>query len=70
MDRKPANEELALPRPGCGSQSTDTDLLLQLIQHLDCRVSEEELHAIEAEKQLARQMNAVLPTAADAPAPS
>src|SRR5216684_4229381 len=46
------------------------DLLLQLMQHLDCRVSEEQLRAIEAEKQLARQMSAVLPDAARAQAPS
>jgi CRP-like cAMP-binding protein len=32
----------------------NTDLLLQLMQHLDCRVSEEELRAIAAEKQLAQ----------------
>jgi CRP-like cAMP-binding protein len=37
----------------------NTDLLLQLMQHLDCRVSEEELRAINAEKQLARRMGAV-----------
>src|SRR6202165_5932271 len=36
----------------------NTDLLLQLMQHLDCRVSEEELHAIAAEKQLARRVSA------------
>jgi CRP-like cAMP-binding protein len=36
----------------------NTDLLLQLMQHLDCRVSEEELRAIAAEKQLARQVSA------------
>src|ERR1700681_2574811 len=36
----------------------NTDLLLQLMQHLDCRVSEEELRAIAAEKQLARRVSA------------
>jgi len=48
----------------------NTDLLLQLMQHLDCRVSEEELRAIEAEKQLARQMGAVKPEAAGPQMPS
>jgi CRP-like cAMP-binding protein len=48
----------------------NTDLLVQLMQHLDCRVSEEELRAIEAEKQLARKMGAVLPTTARAQQPS
>jgi len=42
----------------------NTDLLLQLMQHLDCRVSEEELRAIAAEKQLARQVSVALPGAA------
>src|ERR1700686_1326722 len=42
----------------------NTELLLQLMQHLDCRVSEEELRAIEVEKKLARQMSAMLPEAA------
>jgi len=44
----------------------NTDLLLQLMQHLDCRVSEEELRAIAAEKQLARKMSSVDPQAARA----
>ena len=48
----------------------NTDLLLQLMQHLDCRVSEEELRAIEAEKHLARQMSAVRPDTASAQMPS
>jgi len=39
----------------------NTDLLLQLMQHLDCRISDEQLRAIEAEKQLARQMSATIP---------
>jgi CRP-like cAMP-binding protein len=42
----------------------NTDLLLQLMQHLDCRVSEEELRAIEAEKGLARKMSSVAPEVA------
>jgi CRP-like cAMP-binding protein len=45
----------------------NTDLLLQLMQHLDCRISDEKLRAIEAEKQLARQMSAVRPDVASAP---
>jgi CRP-like cAMP-binding protein len=44
----------------------NTDLLLQLMQHLDCRVSEEELRAIAAEKELARKMSSVDPEAARA----
>ena len=44
----------------------NTDLLLQLMQHLDCRVSEEELRAIAAEKQLARQLSVAIPEAARA----
>jgi CRP-like cAMP-binding protein len=32
----------------------NTDLLLRLMQHLDCRISDEELRAIAAEKQLAQ----------------
>jgi CRP-like cAMP-binding protein len=48
----------------------NTDLLLQLMQHLDCRVSEEELRAIAAEKQLGRKMGAVIPAAARAETPS
>jgi len=47
----------------------NTDLLLQLMQHLDCRVSEEELRAIAAEKQLSRKMNSVDPKAASAVEP-
>src|SRR5258708_4132945 len=47
----------------------NTDLLLQLMQHLDCRVSEEELRAIAAEKQLLRKMNSVDPKAASAVEP-
>jgi hypothetical protein len=48
----------------------NTDLLLQLMQHLDCRVSEEELRAIAVEKQLARQMGAAIPESARARTPS
>src|ERR1700687_2316393 len=33
----------------------NTDLLLQLMQHLDCRISDEQLRAIAAEQQLAQQ---------------
>src|SRR6266851_7350429 len=39
----------------------NTDLLLRLMQHLDCRVSEEELRAIAAEKQLAQQVSVAIP---------
>jgi CRP-like cAMP-binding protein len=39
----------------------NTDLLLQLMKHLDYRVSEEELRAIAAEKQVARQVSAAIP---------
>ena len=35
----------------------NTDLLLQLMQHLDCRISDEQLRAIAAEKELARQVS-------------
>ena len=42
----------------------NTDLLLQLMHHLDCRVSEEELRAIAAEKKLSRQVSAAIPAAA------
>jgi len=38
----------------------NTDLLLQLMQHLDCRISDEELRAIAAEKQLAQQVSAAI----------
>jgi CRP-like cAMP-binding protein len=47
----------------------NTDLLVQLMQHLDCRVSEEELRAIAAEKQLARQVGAAPPEAIRAQTP-
>jgi CRP-like cAMP-binding protein len=45
----------------------NTDLLLQLMHHLDCRVSEEELRAIAAEKKLARQVSAAIPAAVREP---
>ncbi len=41
----------------------NTDLLLQLMQHLDCRISDEELRAIAAEKQLAQEVSAAIPAA-------
>jgi len=34
----------------------NTDLLIHLMEHLDCRVSREELRAFEAEKDLANQI--------------
>jgi len=39
----------------------NTDLLLRLMQHLDCRISDEELRAIAAEKQLAQQVSVAIP---------
>jgi CRP-like cAMP-binding protein len=39
----------------------NTDLLLQLMKHLDYRISDEELRAIAAEKQLAQQVSAAIP---------
>ena len=39
----------------------NTELLLKLMQHLDVRVSDEELRAIAAEKELARQLSVVKP---------
>jgi hypothetical protein len=33
------------------------------MEHLDCRISEEEVRAIAAEKQLARQLSAAIPAA-------
>jgi CRP-like cAMP-binding protein len=42
----------------------NTDLLLQLMQHLDCRISDEDLRAIAAEKQLAQQISAAIPATA------
>src|SRR5262249_20757423 len=37
----------------------NTELLLKLMQHLDVRISDEELRAIAAEKKLARQLSMV-----------
>jgi len=42
----------------------NTDLVLQLMRHLECRVSEEEIRAITAEKDLAEQLASVDPTKA------
>ena len=39
----------------------NTELLLKLMRHLDVRISDEELRAIAAEKELARQLSAVRP---------
>lgn len=39
----------------------NTDRLLHLMQHLDCRISDEELRAIAAEKKLAQQVSAAIP---------
>ena len=41
----------------------NTDLVIQLMQHLECRISEEELRAIAAEHNLAEQLEAVNPLA-------
>jgi len=46
----------------------NTDLLLKLMQHLDVRISDEEVRAIAAEKELARQLSAGLPAKARAQA--
>lgn len=42
----------------------NTELLLRLMQHLDCRVSEEEVRAIAAEQRLARQIGVIPPAEA------
>jgi hypothetical protein len=39
----------------------NTDLLLKLMQHLDCLISDEELRAVAAEKHLAQQVRAAIP---------
>src|SRR5258705_769302 len=39
----------------------NTELLLKLMQHLDVRISDEELRAIAAEKQLSRQLSTPSP---------
>ena len=41
----------------------NTDLLIQLMKHSDCRVSEEEIRAITVEKELAAQISTVKPGA-------
>jgi uncharacterized membrane protein len=41
----------------------NTDLMIQLMKHLECRVSEEELRAITAEKEIAAKLEAVDPLA-------
>jgi len=41
----------------------NTDLIIQLMKHLECRVSEEELRAITAEKEIAEKLEAVDPLA-------
>jgi len=41
----------------------NTDLLLQLMSHLGCRISEEELRALKAERQLADAIAAIDPLA-------
>jgi len=43
----------------------NTDLLIQLMKHLDCRVSEEELRAITAEKDLGEKVSQVEKKAAE-----
>jgi len=48
----------------------NTDLLLQLMRHLDCRISDEELRAIAAEKELARQVSSIDPDTARDQMPS
>lgn len=42
-----------------------TDLLIQLMQHLDCRVSQEEIRALSAEKDLASRIEVQGPSSAD-----
>lgn len=41
----------------------NTDLVLQLMKHLECRVSDEELRALAAEKDMADKLEAVSATA-------
>ena len=43
----------------------NTDLTLQLMRHLECRVTEEELRALTAEKDLANKLETVAPADAD-----
>lgn len=41
----------------------NTDLMIQLMRHLECRISEEELRSIVAEKEIADKLEAVDPAA-------
>jgi uncharacterized membrane protein len=41
----------------------NTGLLLQLMRHLECRISEEELRALASEKELADRISAIDPSA-------
>ena len=41
----------------------NTDLLIQLMRHLECKISEEELRALSAERQLADKLEAAKPSA-------
>jgi uncharacterized membrane protein len=41
----------------------NTTLLLHLMQHVDCRITEEEMRAIQSENELARKLAAMLPGA-------
>lgn len=40
----------------------NTELLLQLMRHLECRISEEELRALATEKELADRISAIDPS--------
>lgn len=42
----------------------NTELLIQLMRHLQCRISDEEIRALEAEAELAQKLAAVKPGAA------
>jgi len=41
----------------------NTDLMIQLMKHLDCRISDEEMRALTAEKELAEKVSMVKPSA-------
>ena len=41
----------------------NTDLLIQLMRHLECKISEEEMRALSAERQLADKLEAAKPPA-------
>ena len=45
----------------------NTDLVIQLMKHLECRIPDDDLHALEAERDLAAKLESVNP-AAEAPA--